>query len=97
VKKMSMSEMEQSFSIERGPDESEVHISLAEFEQYCTLFEELIDELERNESAAYEFRGSVVATREFEMDDLEGCLDELDHAEIEEMRERYGLTSARCG
>jgi hypothetical protein len=91
---MVISELELSFSKEGGPDDPEAHISLAEFEKYCTLFEGLLDELERNESASSVFRGADLDARGLRLDDLdlEGCLDEFDYAEIEEMKKRHWLS-----
>ena len=67
--------------------------SLEEFDFYCTLFEELLEELERRDRMEIEEWGSPESgawSRARDMD-LEALLDEFDYAEIEGMRERFGL------
>ena len=56
-----------------------MEVSLTEMERYCDLFEEMFDELDRREPSGVE--------------NLEGLLDEFDHAEIEQLRLRYGTSS----
>jgi len=89
--------MTQVFSIEMRPDEPEVQISLVEFDYYCTLFEEMLEEMDTNEYRSYEPKEGVDFSRGFEIGelDLDECLDEFDLAEIERMRERYGLSGVR--
>jgi hypothetical protein len=71
--RMGTSGMGQVLSVEIGPNEPKLDISIEEFDYYCALFEEMLDEIERNEL------------------DLESYLDEFDHAEIQQMRELFGL------
>ena len=94
---MGTGETTQTLSIEMLPDEPEVQISLVEFDYYCTLFEEMLEEMETNEYRSYEPKEGVDISRGFEMGelDLDECLDEFDLAEIEQMRERYGLSGVR--
>ena len=84
----------QATSTEIVPDEPGTRVSLAEFDYYCTLFEEMLDEMERNERVVYELQKAVGFSKGFEKQerDLEDCLDEFDLSEIEQMRERYGLS-----
>jgi len=70
---MGTSGMGQVLSVEIGPNEPKLDISIEEFDFYCGLFEEMLDEIERNEL------------------DLESYLDEFDYAEIQQMRELFGL------
>jgi len=76
------------------PDGPETRVSLVEFDYYCTLFEEMLDEMERNERVVYELLKAVGFSRGFDNQeiDLDDCLDEFDLSEIERMRERYGLS-----
>lgn len=76
------------------PDEPETRVSLAEFDYYCTLFEEMLDEMERNERVVYELLKAVGFSEgsDEQERDLDDCLDEFDLSEIERMRERYGLS-----
>jgi len=53
-----------------------MEISLTEMEFYCDLFEEMLEDLDRREP---------IWVR-----DLDGLLDEFDHAEIEHLRLQYG-------
>jgi len=91
---MGTSETTQVLSIEMRPNEPEVRISLVEFGYYCTLFEEMLEEMETNEYRSYKPKDGVGFSRGFEIGelDLDECLDEFDLAEIERMRERYGLS-----
>jgi len=84
----------QTTSTEMRPDEPETQVSLAEFDYYCTLFEEMLDEMERNERVVYELQKAVGFSKGFEKQeiDLDDRLDEFDLSEIEQMRERYGLS-----
>ena len=70
---MGTSGMGQVLYVEIRPNEPEIDISIEEFDYYCALFEEMLDEIERNEL------------------DLESYLDEFDYAEIQQMRELFGL------
>ena len=66
--------------------------SLEEFDFYCTLFEELLEELERRDRMEIEEWSSPESgalPQAWDMD-LEALLDEFDYAEIEGMRERFG-------
>lgn len=94
---MGTSETTQTISIEMRPDEPEVQISLVEFDYYCTLFEEILEEMETNEYRSHEPKKNVDSSRSFEIEklDLDECLDDFDLAEIEQMRERYGLSCVR--
>ena len=92
---MGTGETTQAFSIEMRPDEPEVQISLVEFDYYCTLFEGMLEEMETNEYRSFEPNEGVDFSRGFEIGKLDECLDEFDLAEIEHMRERYGLSDAR--
>ncbi len=92
---MGTGETTQTLSIEMRSDEPEVQISLVEFDYYCTLFEEMLEEMETNEYGSYEPREGVDFPRGFEIGELDECLDEFDLAEIEHMRERYGLSGVR--
>jgi hypothetical protein len=94
---MGTGETMQTLSSEMRPDEPEVQISLAEFDYYCTLFEEMLEEMETNEYLSYEPKGGVDFPRGFDIGELDlyNCLDEFDLAEIEQMRERYGLSGVR--
>lgn len=67
-------------------EEPEVRFSLEEFERYVDLFEEMLERMEEAESENSECQCS--------QDELDGSLelDEFDLAEIEGMRERFGLT-----
>ena len=96
MNRMGTGETTQTLSIEMWPDEPEVQISLVEFDYYCTLFDEMLEEMETNEYGSYEPKG-VDFSRGFEMGelDLDEGLDEFDLAEIEQMRERYGLSGVR--
>ena len=72
--------------------------SLEEFDFYCTLFEELLEELEMRDRMEIEDWGSPESgawPRAWDMD-LEALLDEFDYAEIEGMRERFGLQPKRA-
>ena len=84
----------QTTSTEMRPDGPEIRVSLGEFDYYCTLFEEMLDEMERNERVVYELQKAVGFSKGFEKQeiDLDDCLDEFDLSEIEQMRERYGLS-----
>jgi len=94
---MGTGETTRTISIEMQPDEPEVQISLVEFNYYCTLFEEMLEEMETNEYRSCEPKEGVGFSRGFEIGelDLDECLDEFDLAEIEQMRERYGLSGVR--
>jgi len=46
---MRTSGMGQVLSVEIRPNEPEIDISIEEFDYYCALFEEMLDEIERNE------------------------------------------------
>jgi len=76
------------------PDGPEIRVSLVEFDYYCTLFEEMLDEMERNERVVYELLKAVGFSKgsDEQERDLDDCLDEFDLSEIEQMRERYGLS-----
>ena len=93
---MDTSEIEQTPPIEMKPNEPVGHILQTDFDHYCTLFEALIDELERNGAAMHEIKSTDKLTKGFEKGDLdlEGDLDEFDYFEIEQMRERFELSSA---
>ena len=84
----------QTISTEMRPDGPEIRVSFAEFDYYCTLFEEMLDEMERNERVFYELLKAVGFSRGFDEQerDLDDCLDEFDLSEIEQMRERCGLS-----
>jgi hypothetical protein len=94
VNRMNASHTEQILSIEVRCDEPEVQISLSEFDYYCTLFEEIFEEMERNKYAAIASQNVVGFAKGSEMEepDLDSCLNEFDLAEIKQMRERYGLS-----
>jgi hypothetical protein len=94
---MGTGETAQNFYIEMRPEGPEVQISLVEFDYYCTLFEEMLEEMETSEYRSHETNEGVDFPRGFEIGelDLDECLDEFDFAEIERMRERYGLSDAR--
>lgn len=80
--------------IEMGTHESVAQVSLEEFDLLCALFEGMLEELESKES---EFPGSGKPSTMWHGDidlDLEGYLDEFDRAEIEQMRESFGITTA---
>lgn len=80
--------------IEMGTQESAAQVSLEEFDLLCALFEGMLEELENKES---EFPGFVEPSTIWHGDidlDLEGYLDEFDRAEIEQMRESFGFTTA---
>ena len=85
---MDTSETTQVLSIEMRPDEPEVQISQVEFDYYCTLFEEMLEEMETNEYVSYEPKEGVDFSRGFRNEglDLDECLDEFDLAEIEQMK-----------
>lgn len=87
--------MEQILSIEIRCEEQEVQISLSEFDYYCNLFEDMIEEMERNDYTTNEENNVRGFSRGFEKEDMDlnDCLDEFDLAEIEQMRKRYGLSS----
>jgi hypothetical protein len=90
---METSRMEQVLSVETRPDEPEVDISIEEFDKYCRLFEEMLDEFERKDEM---LRGSLRAVEinrwsETSVPDLESHLDEFDYAEIRQMRKRFGI------
>lgn len=91
---MGTGEMEQILSIEISCEEQEVQISLSEFDYYCTLFEDMLEEMERNEYATNEAKNVTGFSRGIEKEEIEldVCLDEFDLAEIEEMKERHGLS-----
>ena len=84
----------QTISTEISPDEPEIRISLAEFDYYCTLFEEMLSEMDRNERVIHELLKAVGFPKGFDEQemDLDDCLDEFDRYEIEQMRLRYGLS-----
>jgi len=67
-------------------EEPEVRFSLEEFERYVDLFEEMLERMEKAEGENSECQCS--------QDELDWSLelDEFDLAEIEGMRERFGLT-----
>ena len=92
---MGTGETEQILSIEMSCEEQEVQISLSEFDYYCTLFEDMLEEMESNEYVANEAKNVTGFSRGFEKEemDLDDCLDEFDLAEIEQMKERHGLSS----
>jgi hypothetical protein len=92
---MGAGETTQVLSIEMRPDEPEVQIALVEFDYYCTLFEEMLEEMETSEYRSFEPNEGVDFPRGFEIGELDDCLDEFDLAEIEHMRERYGLSGVR--
>lgn len=90
---METSGMKQVLSVETRPDEPEVDISIEEFDKYCRLFEEMLDEFERKDEMR---RGSHRAVEpswwsETSEPDLESHLDEFDHAEICQMRKLFGI------
>ena len=67
--------------------------SLEEFDFYCTLFEVLLEELEMRDRTEFEEWGSPelgVWPQAWDID-FEALLDEFDYAEIEGMREHFGL------
>jgi len=90
---MEIGEMEQVLSIEVGSNEPVMRISMKDFDYFCTLFELMLDELERNEGTLSEFVGLVSLNRGFGTSDpdLEGFLDEFDRYEIQKLRESFGL------
>ena len=90
---MEMVEMEQVLSIEVGPNEPTMQISMEDFDYYCTLFELMLDELERNEGTLSDFAGPVLLNRGFGTSDLdlESFLDEFDRYEIQKLRESFGI------
>ncbi len=92
---MGTGETEQIPSIEMSCEEQEVQISLSEFDYYCTLFEDMLEEMERNEYVTNEVKNVTGFFRGFEKEEIEldDYLDEFDLAEIEQMKERYGLSS----
>jgi hypothetical protein len=94
VNHMGTGETEQILSIEMSCEDKEVQISLSEFDYYCTLFEDMLEEMERDEYANNEAKNVTGFSRGFEKEemDLDDCLDEFDLAEIEQMKERYGLS-----
>jgi hypothetical protein len=94
VNQMGTGETEQILSIEMNCEEQEVQISLSEFDYYCALFEDMFGEMERNEYVTNEVKNVTGFSRGFENEekDLDDCLDEFDLAEIEQMKERYGLS-----
>jgi hypothetical protein len=65
-------------------EEPEVRFSLEEFERYVDLFEEMLERMEEAENSECQCN----------QEELDGSLelDEFDLAEIEGMRERFGLT-----
>jgi len=80
--------------IEMGTHESVSQVSLEEFDLLCALFEGMLEELERRES---ECPGSDKSSTMWHgvIDlDLESYLDEFDRAEIEQMRQSFGITTA---
>jgi hypothetical protein len=80
--------------IEMGTYESAEQVSIEEFDLLCTLFEGMLEELEREES---ECSGSGKSSTMWHEDidlDLESYLDEFDRAEIEQMRQSFGITTA---
>lgn len=93
---MVTSEMGQNPPIEMRHNKPVGHISQTNFDHYCTLFEALIDELERNGTAMHEIKSTDKLTKGFEKGDmdLEDKLDEFDYYEIEQMRERFELSRA---
>lgn len=93
---MDMSEMKHPFPGEVYDDGPTGYVSLADFDYYCTLFEELLDELESKERMNGEAEDAAESSTWLDKWglDLEGCLDEFDHAEIVQMRERFGLAPA---
>jgi hypothetical protein len=95
VKELDMSAVRHlpPLEIDDGITES---ISIEEFDFYCTLFEELLNELERRERMDDEDRGSFESnawSRAWDIE-LEALLDEFDYAEIEEMREHFGIAKS---
>jgi len=92
---MGAGETTQVLSIKMRPDEPEVRISLVEFDYYCTLFEGMLEEMETSEYRSYESNEGVDFPRGYEIGKLDDCLDEFDLAEIEHMRELYGLSGVR--
>lgn len=79
--------------LDSGEDVTVEAFSLEEFDFYCTLFEELLEDLERRDCMEIEeLNISELGIWPTAWDtDLEGLLDEFDYAEIEGMRERFGL------
>jgi hypothetical protein len=91
---MGTGEMEQILSIEMNCEEQEVQISLSEFDYYCTLFEDMLEEMGRNEYATNEAKNVTGFSRGIENEEMDlNCLDEFDLAEIEQMKKRYRLSS----
>ena len=95
MNQMGTGETEQILSIEMNCEEQEVQISLSEFNYYCALFEDMFVEMERNEYVTNEVKNVTGFFRGFEKEEIEldDYLDEFDLAEIEQMKERYGLSS----
>lgn len=87
--------MEQILSIEVRCDEPEVQISLSEFDYYVTLFEEIFEEIGKNEYVTFNPQNVVGFAKgsEMEQQDPDSCLNEFDLAEIKQMRERFGFSS----
>jgi hypothetical protein len=84
--------------LESSEDATTEFFSLEEFDFYCTLFEELLEELEMRDRMEIEEWGSPESgtlPRAGNMD-LEALLDEFDYAEIEGMRERFGMQPKRA-
>lgn len=92
---MGTGETEQIPSIEMSCKEQEVQISLSEFEYYCTLFEDMLEEMERKEHVNNDAKNVTGFSRGLENKEreLDDYLDEFDLAEIEQMKVRYGLSS----
>jgi hypothetical protein len=90
---METSGMEQVLSVETRPDEPVVDISIEEFDKYCRLFEEMLDEFERKDEMLRGCLRAVEINRwsETSAPDLESQLDEFDYAEIRQMRKRFGI------
>ena len=90
---METSRMEQVLSVETRPGEPEVDISIEEFDKYCSMFEEMLDEFERKDELLRGSFHAVVSNRWSETNvlSLVSQLDEFDYAEIRQMRKRFGI------
>ncbi|UCH57124.1 MAG: hypothetical protein JSV18_07260 [Candidatus Bathyarchaeota archaeon] len=84
-------DMGEVITVQTGPDQPEIIISIGEFDYYCRLFEEFFNKQQRPETPS---EGDYGLPRWRIMVDhydlyLESYLDEFDYAEIEQMKERY--------
>lgn len=76
-------------TMETAPEEEEMQFSMAEFDYYCTIFENMLQRMEEEELVACNPGNQTDPTKDWRAPDH--CLDEFDAVDIQRMRKRYGI------